>query len=188
MSSQEWCAGMVAIAEIEEFAAFEIARDRDQFLRELIRELSGTLEEVVGAEDAAGFISVVGARLGEVMNDEYCSHASVKSMSLQQIAACLIDLKQRIQGDFQVESISAERIVLVNSRCPFGDYVNGRPSLCMMTSNVFGRIAAQNTGYAEVAIPEAIAKGDKRCRVVVSFTPTSSDTEKGDARDYYACA
>ncbi len=179
---------MVAIAEIEEFAAFEIARDRDQFLRELIRELSGTLEEVVGAEDAAGFISVVGARLGEVMNEEYCEHARVKSLSLQQIAACMIDLKQRIQGDFQVESISAERIVLVNSRCPFGAYVKGRPSLCMMTSNIFGHIAAQNTGYAEVTIPEAIAKGDGRCRVVVSFAPTNDGAEKEDAREYYACS
>ncbi len=178
---------MGAISEIEEFAAFEISRDRDQFLRELIRELSGALEEVVGVEDAAGFISVVGARLGEVMNEEYCGHARVKSLSLQQIAACLIDLKQRIQGDFQVESISAERIVLVNSRCPFGDYVKGRPSLCMMTSNVFGRIAAQNAGYAEVRIPEAIAKGDERCRVVVSFTPTQKGVEEGEAREYYAC-
>ncbi len=178
---------MVAIAEIEKFAAFEISRDRDQFLRELIRELSGALEEVVGVEDAAGFISVVGARLGEVMNEEYCAHARAKSLSLEQIAACLIDLKQRIQGDFQIESISAERIVLANSRCPFGDYVKDRPSLCMMTSNVFGRIAAQNTGYAEVTIPEAIAKGDGRCRVVVSFVPTSDGPEKGAAREYYAC-
>jgi len=177
---------MVAIAEIEGFAAFEIARDRDQFLRELIRELSGTLEEVVGVEDAAGFISVVGARIGDAMNEEYRTHAGTKSLSLQQIAACLIDLKQRIQGDFQVESISADQIVLVNSRCPFGEYVEGRPSLCMMTSNVFGRIAAENTGYAEVAIPEAIANGDERCRVIVSFAPTNNNSETGDAREYYA--
>jgi predicted ArsR family transcriptional regulator len=177
---------MVAIAAIEEFAAFEISRDRDQFLRELIRELSGTLEDIVGVEDAAGFISVVGARIGEAMNTEYRAHADVVSLSLEQIAACLIDLKQRIQGDFRIESISSERIILVNSRCPFGEYVKGRPSLCMMTSNVFGRIAAENAGYAEVAIPEAIARGHTRCRVIISFSPTTNNTETGDAREYYA--
>ncbi len=177
---------MVAIAAVEEFAAFDITRDRDQFLRELIRELSGVLEDIVGVEDAAGFISVVGARIGEAMNAEYRAHAGVKSLSLEQITASLIDLKQRIQGDFRIESISPERIVLVNSRCPFGDHVKGRPSLCMMTSNVFGYIAAENTGYAEIAIPEAIAKGDMRCRVIVSFAPTKNDTETEDAREYYA--
>ena len=177
---------MVAVTAIEEFAAFDITRDRDQFLRELIRELSGTLEDIVGVDDAAGFISVVGARLGEVMNAEYRALAGVESLSLEQIAATLVDLKQRIQGDFKIESISADRIVLVNSRCPFGEYVKGRPSLCMMTSNVFGRIAAENTGYAEVAIPEAIASGDKCCRVIVSFAPTADNVETEGAREYYA--
>ena len=33
-----------------------------------------------------------------------------------------------------------DRIVLGNRRCPFGEKVLGRPSMCMMTSNVFGSI------------------------------------------------
>jgi hypothetical protein len=45
--------------------------DRDVFLRTLIRELAGTLEEVVGLKDASGYISVVGRKIGEQMNRDY---------------------------------------------------------------------------------------------------------------------
>ena len=52
----------------------------------------------------------------------------------------------------------------------------------MMTSNVFGSIAAENLGYARVQIDEAIARGDPGCRVTVFLTP--SDEESG-AREYF---
>ena len=42
--------------------------DRDVFLRSLVRELAGTLEEVVGLEEASGYISVVGRAIGEQIN------------------------------------------------------------------------------------------------------------------------
>ncbi|MEQ9315309.1 MAG: methanogen output domain 1-containing protein, partial [Henriciella sp.] len=61
------------------------------------------------------------------------------------------------------------RVVLANRQCPFGAYVEGRPSLCMMTSNVFGTIAASNLGYANVEIEKSIARGHSGCRVVVNF-------------------
>ena len=37
-----------------------ITLERDSFFRSIIRELSGTLEDVVGQEATAGFVSVVG--------------------------------------------------------------------------------------------------------------------------------
>ena len=121
-----------------------ITRDRDQFLRELLRQLSGVLEETVGLEEAQGFIATVGNRIGEVMDSEYKEHLDTDKLSPEQIANVLVDLKARIQGDFKVEHIDSEKIVLSNAACPFAQYVKGRPSLCMMTSNVFGRIAANN--------------------------------------------
>ena len=38
----------------------DVPLERDGFLRNLLRHLSGTLEDVVGLEEASGFISVVG--------------------------------------------------------------------------------------------------------------------------------
>jgi hypothetical protein len=48
-----------------------IALERDLFLRTLIRELAGTLQDVVGLEEASGFVSVVGQRVGEQINQSY---------------------------------------------------------------------------------------------------------------------
>jgi hypothetical protein len=53
----------------------------------------------------------------------------------------------------------------------------------MMTSNVFGYIAAQNLGYAAVELDRTIAQGHPDCRVVVHLRPTP-DTEP-NAREYY---
>ena len=162
------------------FSDAPIARDRDQFLRELLRELAGVLEESVGLEAAEGFISRVGGRIGEMMNEEYLELAGTNTLTIAQLGDALVDLKSRINGGFSVESLSDDKIVLTNTACPFGDYVKDRESLCMMTSNVFGRMAANNLEYARVELVETIAKGDAGCRVVISLT------EGETGREYYA--
>jgi len=156
-----------------------IERDRDRFLRELLRELAGVIEDTAGLEEAEGFVSVVGGRLGEKMNGEYRDHIGATPLDREQVAGVLVDLKRRIDGGFRVESIDERRIVLVNGRCPFGDFVVGRESLCMMTSNVFGRIAADNLGHVSVEISEAISRGDERCRVVIDLSG------QGTGREYF---
>jgi predicted ArsR family transcriptional regulator len=141
--------------------------ERDIFLRSLIRELAGTLQEVVGLREAAGYISVVGARLGDHINHQYKTALAVDRLTREQVAAVLVDLKRRIQGDFWIMEADDDKLVLGNRACPFGDKVLGRPSMCMMTSNVFGHIAADNLGYARVELQETIAQGHPGCRVVV---------------------
>ncbi|TWU22335.1 hypothetical protein Pla52o_33910 [Novipirellula galeiformis] len=160
-----------------------IPLERDVFLRSLIRELSGTLQDVVGLDEAAGFISIVGQRVGDQINDDYRSALQVNQLDRQQVADVLVDLKRRIQGDFYVVEQDDEKIVLKNRACPFGEKVIGRPSLCMMTSNVFGVIAAENLGYAKVVIEEAIARGDRGCTIVVHLRPTETALA-ADGREY----
>ncbi len=161
----------------------EIDLERDVFLRTLLRELSGTLEKVVGLDEAAGYISVVGGVIGEQIDSAYRNALSVDRLSRDQVRDVLVDLKHRIQGDFYVIEERDDRIVLGNRQCPFGRHVEGRPSLCMMTSNVFGSIAAQNLGYSRVAVENAIAVGDRECRVVVHFRP--GDGVEANAREYF---
>ncbi len=161
----------------------DVALERDVFLRRLMRELSGALEEVVGLEEAAGYISVVGAAMGDHINAEYRRALSVERLSRAQIGPVLVDLKRRIQGEFSVIEEDEGRIVLANTACPFGDFVRGRPSLCMMTSNVFGAIAADNLGYAAVRLERTIAAGDAGCRVVVLLHPKEGAT--AGAREYF---
>lgn len=164
-------------------ASLEVALERNLFLRSLIRELAGTLETVVGVEDAAGYISVVGVAIGEQMDATYRSAFAVDHLSRQQVAEVLVDLKRRIEGDFRIIEETEDRIVLGNSRCPFGEMVHDRSSLCMMTSNVFGHIASQNLGYAAVDLEQTIARGDAGCRVTVYLRP--GDSVPVTAREYF---
>ena len=161
----------------------DLPLERDVFTRTLIRELAGTLEEVVGLEDASGYISVVGTAIGEQIDAAYKSALSVERLSRDQVADVLVDLKRRIQGDFFILEETEDRIILGNRVCPFAEKVLDRPSLCMMTSNVFGHIAGQNLGYAAVDLEQTIAQGDAGCRVVVYLRP--SESVPASAREYF---
>jgi predicted ArsR family transcriptional regulator len=161
-----------------------IPLERDLFLRMLIRELAGTLQEVVGLEEAAGFISVVGQRMGQWMDQEYKRALATPTLTQAQVAEVLVDLKRRIQGDFYLISQDEEKLVLGNRVCPFAEKVLGRPAMCMMTSNVFGSIAAESLGYAKVELQETIALGHAGCRVVVYLQPTPA-AEAANGREYF---
>ena len=173
-----------AVVEDTKVRALSVPLERDVFLRTLIRELSGTLQEVVGLEEASGFVSVVGQKIGDQINDSYKSALQVEGMNREQVAAVLVDLKRRIRGDFYVIAEDDEKIVLGNRACPFAEKVVGRPAMCMMTSNVFGVIAAENLGYAKVELKETIAQGHAGCRVVVYLKPTA-DAQAAEGREYF---
>lgn len=174
----------MAIAE-DAYRALPVELERDGFVRLLIRELAGTLQDVVGVEEASGFISVVGQRMGEHIDDQYRRALQVDRLERDQVARVLVDLKRRIEGDFfYVVEQTEEKIVLGNRACPFGALVDGRPALCMMTSNVFGVIASENLGYARVSIERSIARGDSGCHVVVYLKPAEED-ETMEGQEYF---
>jgi predicted ArsR family transcriptional regulator len=161
----------------------DIPLERDVFLRTLIRHLAGTLEEVVGLNEASGFVSIVGQRMGDEINDAYKAVLNVSKLDRAQVTEVCIDLKRRIQGNFYVISEDEDKIVFGNSACPFNEKVLGRPALCMMTSNVFGTIAAENLGYGKVQLEKTIARGDAGCTVVLYIRRTP-EADAVDGREY----
>lgn len=170
------------ISEQEQIEELEIDLERDLFMRNLIRELSGILEDVVGIDEASGFISVVGQNMGNQINGLYRNALMVDSLDKEQVKATLVNLKKRIKGDFYIISEDDDKVVLGNRACPFAKKVLNRESLCMMTSNVFGVIAAENLGYGKVALEKTIAAGDPECRITVYFSDPG-DSVKG--REYF---
>ena len=165
-------------------SSLPLSLERDNFLRSLIRELSGTLQDVIGLEEASGFVSVVGQRVGEQINESYKAALALPELSREQVGEVLVDLKRRIKGDFYIIEEDDEKIVLGNRACPFGDKVEGRPAMCMMTSNVFGVIAAENLGYSRVVLEETIAEGAPGCRVVVHLKPPAEGQQQL-GREYF---
>lgn len=162
----------------------DVPLNRDVFTRTLIRELSGVLQDVVGLEEAAGYVSIVGQNMGREIETLYKNALQVSHLNRAQVTQVLLDLKRRIQGEFYVIEETDDKIVFGNHACPFGEKVIGRPAMCMMTSNVFGAIAANNLGYAKVEIQKAIARGDAGCRVVVYLNPSETAT-KAVGREYF---
>jgi predicted ArsR family transcriptional regulator len=164
--------------------SLDIALERDVFLRGILRHLSGALQDVVGLEEGAGFVSLVGHQVGEDLNRRYLQALGVERLDRAQVARVLVDLKRRIQGDFYVIEDTEDRIVLGNRRCPFGEFVADRPSLCMMTSNVFGRVVAENLGYGRVVLEATIARGAPGCRITIHLKPGESDA-RAPGREYF---
>jgi hypothetical protein len=167
----------------ERIHTVSIGLDKDRFLRQLLGYLAESLQEVTGMDQAEGFISLVGQKIGDELNGHYLQSLNLTTLDRFQIPAVLVDLKRRIDGDFYLIHADERQLVLGNRRCPFGDKVIGRPALCMMTSNVFGVIAAENAGYGRVDIQKSIANGDGdgHCHVVISLEAS----ETGAGREYF---
>jgi hypothetical protein len=165
--------------------ALEISLERDVFLRTLIGHLSATLQDVVGLKEATGFISIVGQRMGEEILGAYKAALDVTKLDREGVRDVCLDLKRRIQGDFYLIEEDDEKIVFGNRVCPFGEKVAGRGALCMMTSNVFGTIAAESLGYGKVVLERTIAQGASTCRVVLYLQRTPA-AEAADGREYFS--
>lgn len=163
----------------------DVDLNSDKFFRQMIRTIAGTLEDNVGIDEASGFIAIVGQELGRRIEIEYEKSLNTGQFNKETIADILVDLKRRIGGDFSVASVNNRQIVLTNRCCPFGDEVLRRDSLCMMTSNVFGFIVSNHNGYAAIKLPETIARGHGKCRVVIELKMSDEFTESEGYREYF---
>ncbi|GAA1436647.1 hypothetical protein GCM10009641_36580 [Mycobacterium cookii] len=159
---------------------------KESFLRALVVQLAQTIEVQHGQDAADAAVAQVGTDVGGRMLEEFrLAQAVTGRMSPEEIGRCYVRLKHAIDGGFRVVEATEERIVLVNDRCPFGEAVRQAPSLCRMTSSVFGGIAARNSDEgATVLLEERIALGDVGCRVVVELSVTREDADP--ATHYYA--
>ena len=172
------------VKKIKPINSLNISLERDVFMRHLIRELAGTLEDVVGYEEASGYISLVGQNMGEFINDMYKKELGISTLTRSHVADVLVDLKTRIEGSFALIEQDDNKIILESTSCPFEDEVLNRPSMCMMTSNVFGFIAAENLGYAKVVIGQSIAESHDKCKVIV-YLKLTPEAESAVGREYY---
>ncbi|MEU4746381.1 methanogen output domain 1-containing protein [Actinosynnema sp. NPDC023658] len=153
---------------------------RESFLRALVVQLANAVEVQQGPDAAQRAIAQVAVDIGGQVELEYrqATEISGAALSAEQIADCVVRLKTAIGGSFRVVEVTDERIVLVNGQCPFGPEVQLSPSLCRMTTSVFGGIAARNTGRAAVTLEERIALGDPGCRVVIHLGDAAANATR----------
>ncbi len=102
----------------------------------------------------------------------------------EEYAAVILNIKNRIGGEFSREPSDPGVIRVRNERCPFGETVSQAPELCRMTASVFGAIAARNFGYAKVELRKRIATGDGSCDVCVYTDRDMAKDKHGDEYQY----
>ncbi|MDF9794356.1 putative ArsR family transcriptional regulator [Methylorubrum extorquens] len=164
-----------------DFCGSQIRLDREIFMDLVVTTMGSLFEDTVGSSEAGSFISLVGLVVGEKIQEEYLQVSGASQLDRKGMVDALLDMKQRIGSDFYVMDESEQRIVLGNKRCPFGELAKKCPSLCMLTANVCGHLAAESQGYARVDLPETIAAGASECRVVINLDPNTT----GGGRRYH---
>ena len=133
---------------------------KESFLRAMVVQLSQALETNHGPDAAEAAVAQVGTDVGWQMEEEFrLAEEVVGRMTPEQLGHCFVRLKHAIDGGFSVVEASAERIVLENTRCPFGDSVLRAPALCRMTSSVFGGIAARNSAERRAGAARGADRG-----------------------------
>jgi len=95
-------------------------------------------------------------------------------------ADMIVEIKNKIGGNFSRASSEPGVVRVVNTRCPFGEAVTQAPELCRMTSSVFGGIAARNFGYAKVILDKRIAAGDGMCEARIYTDSKKAAAFEGD--------
>lgn len=172
----------------ENIKEFRVDIEHGPFMSDVVTALTATLDHVVGRTETRGYISTVGAAVGEALNKDYCKALDKDAVPRDLLARVLVDLKRRIDGDFYIIEDSETRIVLGNHRCPFGEKVRGHTPMCMMTSNIIGLLASECAGFARVTLDKTIAQGDLECRVIIDLdpdTPIEGHDTADRVREYY---
>jgi len=161
-----------------------VALDRDMFMRRLIASLGHLNEGILGSDVAGAYIMNVGLSMGAAIEAEYKRFWNIdRQFTVDEYTHVIIDLKQKIHGNFSLVSKGPQEVVVRTTSCPFDELVQQSPSLCFMTSSVFGGIAARNFGYAKVVLHKRIALGDPGCyvRIYLQRTP---EAEAAIGREY----
>ena len=86
-----------------------IPHERDVFVRSLLRHLAGTLQDVVGLEQASGFVSVVGQRIGDELDGVYRRALRVERLDRDQLvgARVLVVDDNRDAAELLVECLAS---------------------------------------------------------------------------------
>src|SRR5512142_1351018 len=90
-----------------------IALDRDRFMRQLVASLGHLNEGILGSDVAGAYIMNVGLSMGAAIETEYKQSWGIdRPFTLDEYSEVIVDLKQRIQGNFSLVSKSSEKVVV----------------------------------------------------------------------------
>lgn len=85
----------------------------------------------------------------------------------RQTADISCSILNRMGGSLSVENVNEKGYTVKNKKCPWGEYGNINPMLCMLTKAIFARICIRVFKEFDVDVKKTIAGGDGHCLVEV---------------------
>lgn len=118
---------------------------------------------------------VAGATAASAARQQFLTaHGGREPANAREVAEAFLAHHNAAGSDFFIVEAGERRAVLANRSCPFGAGVADRTVMCRTTSALLGSLAARAGGRATVALDEAIAVGDARCRLVLDLDAEAS--------------
>lgn len=136
------------------------------FFAKLLTQYALIHEKTIGSA-AEVYIRQLGLRTGEWLEGYYSEKN--EQWTVERYVDVLIDITNKINGQFEIDTIESDHIVVKANKYPFGELVNGSPHLCAITSSVFGGIAARRLGYGKVHLSKKMVNGEPVFEVTVYF-------------------
>jgi len=135
---------------------------------EVITHFSKLTDFLFGNHLGREYIVATGMQMGQIIDEKFKRfHKLSGFLNLEQYAALVVNLKQSIGGDFYLVEKTSNKVVVAANTCPFGNIITRASNLCMITSGVFGGIAALNFGFGKVSLRKRIGLGESQCEVCV---------------------
>lgn len=97
-----------------------------------------------------------------VIWDKYINEMPIGT---QETADVSCNIMNRMGGDFSPEKIDENRYSVISRKCPWGEYGNINPVLCMITKAIFTRIGIRVFEDINIEIKKTIADGDGYCLI-----------------------
>ncbi len=136
------------------------------FFAKLLTQYALIHEKIIGSA-AEEYIRQLGLRTGEWLEGYYSKKN--EQWTVEKYVDVLIDISHKINGQFEIDTIESDYIVVKANKDPFGELVNDSPHLWAITSSVFGGIAARRLGYGKVDLRQKMVNGDPVFEVAVYF-------------------
>ncbi len=129
--------------------------NKTEFLIVLFSDLMALLETVVGLDHAESIISTVGESQGARLAELYASQMDAPP-SVETAVAIVQDIVACCGGELRVVGWTETQLDLAFVKMPFGggrEFTQSLP-MRMVAISVFGRIFAEQTGYARIMLPQ----------------------------------
>jgi signal transduction histidine kinase len=138
---------------------------RESLMLQLITHLSKLTYSLFDDHFSREYIMAASLRMAQAI-DKKCKEAygNDDHLSLEQFINLQLSTSDKL---FHLTEKAENKVVVCSNTCPFEKIINEVPNLCMVTSAIFGGIAALNFGFSKVSLRKQIVLGDSCCEVCI---------------------